>query len=96
MDHFRFECVLEQSKEFCGSRLIKENDMLTVEREYDKLKVFHNKQPVGYLTEKVTSEILKKRPVFVQLRCSKIDDNINLYISGHPVRADIEYEPVGE
>lgn len=98
MQNFRYESILEQRREFCGSRLIKEGDAFTVEREYTKFKVLHNKYPVGYLDSPTAEKLLGliKNGVFVQLRCSKIDTEIHIVVSGHPVCDDISYEPVGE
>jgi hypothetical protein len=98
MNHFRYESVLLQRHEFCGSRLIKEGDPLTVEREYTKFKVLHNKYPVGYLDAPTTEKLLDmvKKGVFVQLRCSKIDTEIHIIVAGHPVCDDIVYEEVNE
>lgn len=98
MQNFRYESVLEQRREFCGSKLIKEGDVFTVEREYTKFKVLHNKYPVGYLDQATTEKLLGmiKKGVFVQLRCSKIDSDIHIVVAGHPVCDDIDYDEVNE
>lgn len=102
-DTFEYETVVEDSDLFLESLKVNRGDVLSVFNvpgHAGKIKVLHENKQIGWLPHEVALSIESrtKKGIFVHTECVEKNalNDIKIKITGHYLREDALYEPVGE